>query len=66
MVVGTYDEPFHSRLKTPIAKHVAKLMDELKLKSASVMGISYGGEVALKLAVKYPYQDRALPWSVGL
>lgn len=40
---------------------VANLMDELKFKSASVMGISYGGEVALKLAVKYPSRvDRLL------
>ena len=29
------------------------LLDELKLEKASLMGISYGGEVALKFAIKY-------------
>lgn len=32
---------------------VLGLLDELKLEKTSIMGISYGGEVALKFAIKY-------------
>ena len=35
------------------AEVLLSLLDELKLEKASIMGISYGGEVAIKFAIKY-------------
>ena len=35
------------------AEVVLKLLDTLKIDKASIMGISYGGEVAIKFAIKY-------------
>ncbi|MDR3050782.1 MAG: alpha/beta hydrolase [Oscillospiraceae bacterium] len=39
---------------------VAALMDHLQLDQADLMGISYGGEVALQLAVTHPQRIRRL------
>ncbi len=36
------------------AMELKELMDFLKIKNASLIGTSYGGEVALRFAVKYP------------
>lgn len=33
---------------------VKALLDELKLKKANIFGVSYGSEVAMKFAIKYP------------
>ena len=35
------------------AEVLLKLLDTLKLDKASIMGVSYGGEVAIKFAIKY-------------
>lgn len=39
---------------------VAALMNELSLEKASILGISYGGEVALQFALKYPGKTERL------
>lgn len=36
------------------AKELKELMDFLQIKNASLIGTSYGGEVALKFAIKFP------------
>jgi len=39
---------------------LAALLDHLKIKKAYIMGISFGGTVALKLAIKYPRKVKGL------
>ncbi|GHV26209.1 dihydrolipoamide acetyltransferase [Clostridia bacterium] len=48
-----YDQSLQARL-------VVSLLDHLNMESADIMGISYGGEVALHLAVSYPERVRKL------
>ncbi len=45
------DGPFEQRLQ---AEMLRELMDHLQIPSTAVFGTSYGGEVALNLAVDYP------------
>lgn len=50
------EEPYEQAIQAEVVK---ALLDHLSLEKACIMGISYGGEVALQFAVKYPrYVDR--------
>ncbi len=50
------DTPYTQAIQVEVIK---TLLDELKLKKANIIGISYGGEVALQFSVKYEdYVDR--------
>ena len=45
------DGPFDQSVQAEV---VLKLLDELNIDKVSILGTSYGGEVALKFAAKYP------------
>lgn len=45
------DEPYDHDIQVDVAKAV---LDHVGVKEACVMGISYGGEIAMELALKYP------------
>lgn len=45
------EEPYEQAIQAEVVK---ALLDHLGLAKACIMGISYGGEVALQFAVKYP------------
>ena len=50
------DSPYEQAIQADV---VRALLDHLKLEKACILGISYGGEVALQFALKYPqYVDR--------
>lgn len=52
------DTPYTQDIQVEVVK---ALFDELKLNKVNIMGISYGGEVALRFAVKYQeYIDKLL------
>lgn len=60
ILVDFFDQGKSARMDAAYTQAVqadvaAALLDTLGIKSASVMGISYGGEVALQLALKYPH-----------
>jgi len=44
------DTPYTQAIQVEVVK---TLLDELEIKKANIIGISYGGEVALRFAVKY-------------
>jgi len=48
---GKMDEPYTQELQVEV---VRALLDHLKLSAATLAGISYGGEIAIQFALKYP------------
>ena len=49
-----------------LVEDLAELLDALRLESPALMGVSFGGIIALKFAIKYPYRlDRLVVQGVG-
>lgn len=63
-----YDHPGAGRSRTPLrpisipelAADAVKVLDELGLDSAHVMGVSMGGMVAQEMAIRFPHRVRGL------
>lgn len=49
-----------------LVEDLAELLDSLKLERPTIMGLSFGGIIALKFAIRYPYRlDRLIVQGVG-
>ena len=49
-----------------LVEDLAELIDSLKLEKPTIMGLSFGGIIALKFAIRYPYRlDRLIVQGVG-
>jgi pimeloyl-ACP methyl ester carboxylesterase len=49
-----------------LVEDLAELLDSLKLERPTIMGLSFGGLIALKFAIRYPYRlDRLIVQGVG-
>jgi pimeloyl-ACP methyl ester carboxylesterase len=49
-----------------LVEDLAELLDSLKLENPTVMGVSFGGFIALKFAIRFPYRlDRLIVQGVG-
>ena len=49
-----------------LVEDLAELLDSLKLEKPTIMGLSFGGIIALKFAIRYPYRlDRLIVQGVG-
>ena len=49
-----------------LVEDLAELLDALRLESPTLMGVSFGGIIALKFAIRYPYRlDRLVVQGVG-
>ena len=49
-----------------LVEDLAELLDKLKLESPTIMGLSFGGLIALKFAIRYPYRlDRLIVQGAG-
>lgn len=49
-----------------LVEDLAELLDSLKLENPTIMGLSFGGIIALKFAIRYPYRlDRLIIQGVG-
>ena len=49
-----------------LVEDLAELLDSLKLENPTIMGLSFGGLIALKFAIRYPYRlDRLIVQGVG-
>ena len=49
-----------------LVEGLAELLDALKLERPTIMGVSFGGLIALKFAIRYPYRlDRLIVQGVG-
>lgn len=49
-----------------LVEDLAELLDALRLESPTIMGVSFGGIIALKFAIRYPYRlDRLIVQGVG-
>ncbi len=49
-----------------LVEDLAELLDTLKLENPTIMGLSFGGIIAMKFAMRYPYRlDRLIVQGVG-
>jgi pimeloyl-ACP methyl ester carboxylesterase len=49
-----------------LVEDLAELLDTLKLENPTIMGVSFGGIIAMKFAMRYPYRlDRLIVQGVG-
>jgi pimeloyl-ACP methyl ester carboxylesterase len=49
-----------------LVEDLAELLDSLRLERPTIMGLSFGGIIALKFAIRYPYRlDRLIVQGVG-
>jgi pimeloyl-ACP methyl ester carboxylesterase len=49
-----------------LVEDLAELLDSLKLENPTIMGLSFGGIIALKFAIRFPYRlDRLIVQGVG-
>jgi pimeloyl-ACP methyl ester carboxylesterase len=49
-----------------LVEDLAELLDTLKLENPTIMGLSFGGLIAMKFAMRYPYRlDRLIVQGVG-
>ncbi len=49
-----------------LVEDLAELLDSLRLEKPTIMGLSFGGIIALKFAIRYPYRlDRLIVQGVG-
>src|SRR5207247_4643116 len=49
-----------------LVEDLAELLDSLRLENPTIMGLSFGGIIALKFAIRFPYRvDRLIVQGVG-